>query len=61
MIEQGGIDATDSFEDIGHSSDARDIMQKYKIGTLKASATTGSKAANSSSNSKNSQSIPKKE
>lgn len=27
-------DATESFEDVGHSMDARDMMKKYKIGVL---------------------------
>ncbi|KAL1931950.1 hypothetical protein VTP01DRAFT_9006 [Rhizomucor pusillus] len=27
-------DATEVFEDIGHSTDARDIMRKYLIGSL---------------------------
>jgi cytochrome b involved in lipid metabolism len=27
-----GGDATESFEDVGHSSDARELMKDYKIG-----------------------------
>ena len=27
-------DATESFEDTGHSMDARDMMKKYQIGTM---------------------------
>ncbi|XP_014092289.2 cytochrome b5 [Bactrocera oleae] len=34
LIEQGGKEATESFEDVGHSSDAREMMKKYKIGEL---------------------------
>lgn len=34
LIEQAGKDATESFEDVGHSTDARDMMVKYKIGEL---------------------------
>lgn len=34
LLEQTGKDATEEFEDVGHSSDAREIMQKYKIGEL---------------------------
>jgi len=37
MLEQGGQDATDMFEDIGHSSEARETMKKYCIGVLKMS------------------------
>ncbi|XP_031844340.1 cytochrome b5 isoform X2 [Nomia melanderi] len=34
IIEQAGQDATEPFEDIGHSSDARQMMEPYKIGEL---------------------------
>jgi len=34
LIEQAGRDATEAFEDVGHSSDARDLMKQYKIGEL---------------------------
>ena len=34
MLEQAGLDATDMFEDIGHSQDARTSMKKFEIGTL---------------------------
>jgi len=33
-LEQAGYDATESFEDIGHSSDARELMKQYKVGEL---------------------------
>lgn len=29
-----GKDATDAFEDVGHSSDAKKLMADYKIGEL---------------------------
>lgn len=29
-----GGDATDSFEDVGHSTDARELMQDYYIGDI---------------------------
>ena len=32
MLDQGGIDATPAFEDVGHSDDARGILAKYKLG-----------------------------
>ncbi|CAM9675209.1 unnamed protein product [Choristocarpus tenellus] len=35
MLEVGGEDATNMFEDIGHSQDARTEMKKFQIGTLK--------------------------
>jgi cytochrome b involved in lipid metabolism len=31
-----GKDATESFEDIGHSDEAREILEKYHIGELDA-------------------------
>ncbi|XKL61058.1 hypothetical protein PGB90_008115 [Kerria lacca] len=34
LQEQQGKDATEAFEDVGHSGDAREMMQKYKIGEL---------------------------
>jgi len=34
LLEQGGKDATESFEDVGHSTDARDLMTQYHIGEL---------------------------
>ena len=34
LIEQAGKDATEAFEDVGHSTDARELMTKYKIGEL---------------------------
>lgn len=33
-MEQSGHDATEPFEDIGHSTDARQMMESYKIGEL---------------------------
>ncbi|CAG0889257.1 unnamed protein product [Darwinula stevensoni] len=34
LLEQGGKIATEQFEDVGHSSDARELMKQYKIGEL---------------------------
>ncbi|TGZ46544.1 cytochrome b5 isoform X1 [Temnothorax longispinosus] len=34
LLEQKGRDATEPFEDIGHSTDARQMMESYKIGEL---------------------------
>lgn len=34
LLEQNGCDATEAFEDIGHSSDARELMEPLKIGEL---------------------------
>ncbi|XP_013187964.1 cytochrome b5 isoform X1 [Amyelois transitella] len=34
LLEVAGQDATEPFEDVSHSSDARSLMKKYKIGEL---------------------------
>lgn len=34
LLEQAGTDATEHFEDVGHSTDARDMMKDYLIGEL---------------------------
>ncbi|XP_044205240.1 cytochrome b5 isoform X1 [Thunnus albacares] len=34
LLEQGGTDATESFEDVGHSTDAREMLEQYFIGEL---------------------------
>lgn len=34
LLEQAGKEASEAFEDVGHSTDAREMMRKYKIGEL---------------------------
>ncbi|XP_043937846.1 cytochrome b5-like [Protopterus annectens] len=34
LLEQAGGDATESFEDVGHSMDARELLKQYYIGKL---------------------------
>uniref|UniRef100_A0A1B0FUZ3 Cytochrome b5 n=2 Tax=Lutzomyia longipalpis TaxID=7200 RepID=A0A1B0FUZ3_LUTLO len=34
LRDVAGKDASEDFEDVGHSADARKIMKKYKIGDL---------------------------
>ncbi|CAG5121714.1 unnamed protein product [Candidula unifasciata] len=34
LLEQAGGDATEAFEDVGHSSDARELMKDYFIGDV---------------------------
>jgi cytochrome b involved in lipid metabolism len=34
LLEQAGKDASEPFEDVGHSTDAREMMKKYKVGEL---------------------------
>ena len=33
-MEQAGADATESFEDVGHSPDAREMLKQYYIGDV---------------------------
>ncbi|XP_018594387.1 cytochrome b5 type B-like isoform X3 [Scleropages formosus] len=37
LLEQAGDDATDSFEDVGHSTDAGEMLQQYFVGELHVS------------------------
>ncbi|XP_048726636.2 cytochrome b5 type B isoform X1 [Caretta caretta] len=34
LLEQAGRDATESFEDVGHSTDAREMLKQYFIGEV---------------------------
>lgn len=34
LLEQAGSHATEAFEDVGHSTDARQLMKTYKIGRI---------------------------
>ncbi|XP_066493281.1 cytochrome b5 type B [Tiliqua scincoides] len=34
LLEQGGRDATECFEDVGHSMDAREMLNQYLIGEV---------------------------
>lgn len=34
MLEQAGGDGTESFEDVGHSTDAREMLQQYLVGEV---------------------------
>ena len=35
LLDVGGQDATEAFEDVGHSDEAREILQGLLVGTLK--------------------------
>ena len=35
LLDVGGQDATEAFEDVGHSDEAREILSGLKIGDLK--------------------------
>lgn len=34
LIEYAGKEATEAFDDIGHSQDAKELMKKYHIGSI---------------------------
>jgi cytochrome b involved in lipid metabolism len=34
LVENGGEDCTEAFEDVGHSHDAREMLKDYLIGDL---------------------------
>jgi cytochrome b involved in lipid metabolism len=34
LLDQSGKNGTEAFEDVGHSTEARELMKKYKIGEL---------------------------
>ncbi|EED23361.1 cytochrome b5, putative [Talaromyces stipitatus ATCC 10500] len=56
LLDVGGQDATEAFEDVGHSDEAREILEGLKIGVLKrqpgdpAPKTTTASSSGSSSN-----------
>ena len=35
LLDVGGQDATEAFEDVGHSDEAREILEGLKVGKLK--------------------------
>ncbi|TGJ79395.1 hypothetical protein E0Z10_g9365 [Xylaria hypoxylon] len=38
LLDVGGQDATEAFEDVGHSDEARETLEKYYVGTVKRQA-----------------------
>ncbi|CAH1109450.1 unnamed protein product [Psylliodes chrysocephalus] len=61
LLEQAGREASEAFEDVGHSSDARELMNKYKIGEIVESERIAVKTKNTDwgvSSSANSSSSP---
>uniref|UniRef100_A0A7E4ZW66 Cytochrome b5 n=1 Tax=Panagrellus redivivus TaxID=6233 RepID=A0A7E4ZW66_PANRE len=45
LFEQGGQDATEPFNDVGHSSDAREMAEEYVIGRIADDERKSAKAA----------------
>merc|ERR1712076_320629 len=41
LFENAGGDATENFEDVGHSSDAREMLEEYYIGDVAEEDRTG--------------------
>lgn len=35
LLDVGGQDATEAFEDVGHSDEARETLEKYYVGNVK--------------------------
>jgi cytochrome b involved in lipid metabolism len=35
MLDYAGVDATDAFEDVGHSDEARDVLNKLEVAKLR--------------------------
>ncbi|KAJ2315212.1 Cytochrome b5 [Coemansia sp. RSA 2702] len=51
ILENAGKDATNDFDDIGHSEDAREMLKDYLIGELKGAPPTGAQGAKGSADS----------
>jgi cytochrome b involved in lipid metabolism len=34
LLEEAGKEASEAFEDVGHSTDSREMLKKYKIGDI---------------------------
>ncbi|POM78817.1 Cytochrome b5 [Phytophthora palmivora] len=49
MVDVAGQDATDEFEDIGHSNDARAQLKQYEIGKIKGDVKKEASAKTSAS------------
>lgn len=41
LVESAGQDCTESFEDIGHSNDAREVLEKFLIGRVPDNVSNG--------------------
>ncbi|KAF9425756.1 hypothetical protein BGZ94_007244 [Podila epigama] len=48
LLDEAGRDATESFDDVGHSDEAREILSKLYVGELKTDGTEETKAKSSS-------------
>ena len=48
LLGEAGKDATEAFEDVGHSDDARTLLNDYLVGTCRAGAPKGPSSASQS-------------
>ena len=53
LLEQAGLDCTEAFEDVGHSEEAREMLQQYLVGNLDQSVSSNSSSNSSCSGSSN--------
>mmetsp|Transcript_18832 Transcript_18832/g.59203 ORF Transcript_18832/g.59203 Transcript_18832/m.59203 type:complete len:130 (+) Transcript_18832:28-417(+) len=51
IIEHAGMEASEAFEDIGHSTDARNMLKDYLVGKLKGAPLKKTKGSSSSGSS----------
>ncbi|GKT46561.1 putative cytochrome b5 [Colletotrichum spaethianum] len=49
LLDVGGQDATEAFEDVGHSDEARETLEQLLIGDLKRQTPAASAASNTES------------
>ena len=49
LLDKGGADATEDFEDVGHSNEARKVLVQFEIGELPPSERAAAASASSSS------------
>ncbi|VEU23237.1 DEKNAAC104350 [Brettanomyces naardenensis] len=54
LLDVAGTDATDAFEDIGHSDDARDMLKEMYIGTVDGVAPQGTTSTDKKSSTSDS-------
>ncbi|OBA20395.1 cytochrome b5 [Metschnikowia bicuspidata var. bicuspidata NRRL YB-4993] len=58
IVDCAGEDATEAFDDIGHSDDAHEILKDLLIGKLEGGAVKPAKGASSSSGQTEASSVP---
>jgi cytochrome b involved in lipid metabolism len=51
MLDVGGQDSTEAFEDVGHSDEAREILEGLLVGTVKRGVSSRSSLRHASGSS----------